>query len=255
MSSRAHQMLYEWMTGIPVADKMVTLMIHFGALLAVLSSCKNRIKRMSQEGRHERNSRRRKARHVDQIALLDIKVLRMATIPVLLGSFLYGRADRWVDSVAILSLTLFLNGMLLFLPSRIAQGNKDCRNMSRIDSIVTGLGGVVALIPGFSRIGSISSAGMIRGVGREPVVEMALMLSIPALFAMVLFDMYAVAVAKTALTLWGMLVYILMAAVSFASSYLSIMIIRFVTSKASFNSFGYYSLGMALFSFILYLTI
>ena len=238
-----------------MADKMVTLMIHFGALLAVLSSCKNRLKRLNQEGRHERRSRRRRDRHIDQVALLDIKVLRTATIPVLLGLLLYVRGDKWVTNVAALSLTLFLNGLLLFLPSRIPQGNKDCRNMSGLDSLVTGLGGVLAMIPGFSRLGSIATAGMLRGVGRETAVDTALMLSIPALFGIVLIDIYAVAVSKLAMGLWGMLVYILMAAVSFVSSYLGIMIIRFASSKADLNSFGYYSLGMALFSFILYLTI
>lgn len=254
VSARAHQMLYELLTGIQMADSMVTVSIRLGTLAAVMLSCKNRIRRLVRQNRLERVSRRRD-RHLDRMTLLDTQVLKTATIPILISVLLYKRAVEWVNGVALLSLMLFLNGLLLFVPSVMAQGNKDGRNLSRLDSVSMGIGGALAVIPGFSRMGGIISAGLVRGTDRDHVLDLALMLSIPALLGSLVFDIYAVIAAKMVLTALGSLIYIFMAALAFGTAYLSIMIMRYLTMKAGSTSFSYYSWGMSLFSFILYLMI
>lgn len=253
VSARPHQILYQALTGFEQKDPWLMLAIRLGALIALIVCCKSRIKRLFRESRQEKRSRRRRNRQPDPIALLDIRVLKTAMIPILISILFYQRAGELVNGVAVLALVLVLNGLILFIPRLLSQGNKDGRAMSRLDSFLMGLGGALAAIPGFSRIGGITTAGLIRGVDRRYVLDAALLLSIPVLLGLLIFDIYAVATAKIALTAVSLLIYLIAAVLSFGGAWFGILLIRFLAVKAGFTGFSYYSWGLAMFSFILYL--
>lgn len=255
VSARPHQMLYQLMTGFEQSDAWLTLAIRLGALAAVLVCCKGRIKRLRRESRLSRLSKRRRSRQPDMAALLDMRLLKTAAIPILIGVLFYKRAGEWISGVALLSLMLLINGVILFLPRLLKQGNKDGRSVSGLDGILLGLGGALGMIPGFSRMGGILTAGQSRGLDRGYALDTALLLSIPALLGLLVFDVYTVAAAKAGLTFLAFIVYLLCAAISFGGGYLGIMLMRFLSVKAGFTGFAYYSWGLALFSFILYLMI
>ena len=118
-----------------------------------------------------------------------------------------------------------------------------------------GLGGALAAITGFYRIGCILSAGMVRGIDRGYALDMALLLSIPTLLGLLIFDVYAVIVAGATVGALMVLIYLLAAAIAFGSSWLGIKLMRYLSVKAGFTGFSYYCWGLALFSFILYLMI
>ena len=88
VSSEPHQMLYSIMTGFEHNDVFLSLSIHLGSLVALLISCKARIKRLSHERRLSRISRKRRNRQPDIAALLDVQVLKTAAIPLLLSLLL-----------------------------------------------------------------------------------------------------------------------------------------------------------------------
>lgn len=247
-------MLMSSMTGIPMTDGMVFLAIHLGTVLAIFVSCRSRIKRLRTDSRHEKLSRRRK-RQGERTVSFDARVLKTAVSPLLLSLFLYPIANRWIDSLPLLILTLVVNGTLLFLPSLAAQGNKDGRSMSRLDSVLIGLGGSLGAIPGCSRIAGMISVGSLRGVDREYMLDVAFILSIPVLLVISVLDIYSVFLAQIALSFLDIVLYLLMAAVSFFGAYLCCLTLRFLAAKTNFVSFCYYSWGMALFTFILYLMI
>ena len=48
---------------------------------------------------------------------------------------------EWVDSLAMLTIFLVINGILLFVPQYIPSGNKDGRNLSLLDGLLMGLAG------------------------------------------------------------------------------------------------------------------
>ena len=127
VSAPPHQMVYELMTGFEQTDVMLTLSIRVGALTAVFLSCRARIKRLMHEQRLAGLSRRRRNRQPDPAALLDIRLLKTVTIPLLISVLFYKRAGEWINGVLPLSLTLVLNGVLLFIPRLMSQGNKDGR--------------------------------------------------------------------------------------------------------------------------------
>lgn len=255
VSAPPHQILFEFMTGFEQSDTLLTFAIRIGVLAAVFFSCRNKIARLMRERRLAGLSRRRRNRQPDATALLDIRLLKTAMIPLLISVLFYKRAGEWINGALPLSLTLLLNGLLLFIPRLMNQGNKDGRSVSRLDGVLLGLGGALAAIPGFSRTGGIISAGTARGVDRSYALDMALLLSIPTLLELLIFDIFGVFTAKLTLSFVAILVYLLMASVAFGGAWLGIMLMRYLSVKAGFTGFCYYCWGLALFSFILYLMI
>jgi undecaprenyl-diphosphatase len=255
VSAPPHQLLYESMTGFDQSDALLTLMIRIAVLAAVVFCCRTRIRRLMRERRLAGLSRRRRNRQPDQIALLDMQLLKTAMIPLLISVLFYKRAGEWINRVSLMTVTLLLNGALLFLPRLLSQGNKDGRSVSRLDGVLMGLGGALAAIPGFSRVGGIISAGTARGVDKGYALETALLLSLPVLLGLLVFDVYAVIAAKIAISAVGLLVYFLMGSVAFGGAWVGITFMRYLSVKAGITGFSYYSWGVGLFSFILYLMV
>jgi len=250
-----HRMLFEVLTGTDQSDPLLSLAIHFGALLAVILACKKRMVYLMRADRQERNTRRRRNRHLDMNAVLEIRMLKMAALPLLIAVLFYQQAGKLVTGVAALALTLLINGFIVFLPRILPRGNKDSRMMSPLDSLIVGLGGALALIPGVSRVTAMTTAGALRGTDTSQTLEYALLLSAPALIVLLCFDIYALVVAKVAVTAVTVLIMVLAAALACGGGYASILFMRFMSMKSGFHTFCYYSWGMALFSFVLYLLI
>lgn len=254
VSSEPHQMLYSIMTGFEHNDVFLSLSIHLGSLVALLISCKARIKRLSHERRLSRISRKRRNRQPDIAALLDVQVLKTAAIPLLLSLLLCRRAGEWISGVLLMTLTLLLNGVLLFIPRLLPQGDKDGRALSRLDSVLIGMGGGLGAVPGFSRLGGILWTGLARGVDRQYILDTGLLLCIPATIGLLILDIFAAAAAQAVLS-GAVVLCIATGALAFGGAMLGIALMRYLSVKAGFTGFSYYSIGLGLFSFILYLMI
>jgi undecaprenyl-diphosphatase len=255
VSAPPHQLVYASVTGFIQSDALLSLMIRLGVLMAAIVCCRGRIRRLMRERRLSGMGRRRRNRQPDVIALLDLRLLKTAIVPLLISVLFYRRAGQWIDHISLMIITLLLNGVFLFIPRLLSQGNKDGRSVSRLDGVLIGIGGALAAIPGFSRVGGMISAGTARGVDRGYALETALLLSIPVLLGLLIFDVYAVIAAKLAIGLATLVVYILLGAVSFGGAWVGITFMRYLSIKAGFTGFSYYSWGLALFSFILYLMV
>lgn len=255
VSAPAHQLLYEQITGWQMSDPGLTFAIHVGCLAALLLGCKNQLSRLRRERHLAKFARRRNSRKPDPAALMDLKLLKIGAIPVLISILFYRLAGNLAHNPAILALFLLGNSALLFIPRLLSQGNKDGRSLSGLDAILMGLGGVLSVIPGFSRVGGITSSGLARGAERSYALDFALLLSIPALIGMVIFDVYGIAAAGIVLSLTSVLGWVIGLVASFGAGYLGIVLIRFLFAKTGCTSFAYYSLGLALVSFVLYLIV
>lgn len=255
VSARSHQMLYELLTGVTMDDPAVTLVIHLGSIAAVCLSSKDFLRRLRVGKRIEKRSRKARHREMDRSPILDGRVIRTAAFPIVISAVLYKQGLALISGLAWLALTSLLSGLLLFLPQLLPRGNKDSRTLSRLDSICMGLGGALAVIPGFSRVGGFLSVGLARGTRLDHLTDIALVVSIPALTVFGVFDAFAVAGVGLTLTIWSFLWYLLLGTLSFGTSYLGIMLLRFLSVKADTVSFSYYSWGIALFTFVLYLMI
>ena len=84
---------------------------------------------------------------------------------------------------------------------------------------------------------------------------LALLLSIPALVLLLIFDVIGAFTAGLAgITFLVILQCILAAAAAWFGASAAIMLLRFLSVKTGFSGFAYYSWGVALFTFILFLT-
>lgn len=254
VSARPHQILYETLTGVTMTDPMVSFCVHLGGLLAVWSACAGHIRRLLRENRVRRVSRRRRRqRSSDRIALLDIQIIKTAAFPIIASLFLYPYLQKKIHTLAFLSLTLIINGIILILPDYAYRGNKDGRSFSRLDSMCLGLGGALGAIPGLSHMGGMLSVGLLRGADGSYVLNIAYLLSIPLLLGLSVLDLYAGIQASGSPGFLAILGYGIMTAAAFGAAYLCIIFTRYLFSKANNTSFCYYSFGLAMFSFILYL--
>ena len=73
--------------------------------------------------------------------------------------------------------------------------------------------------------------------------------------AMAVMDIVTMATVGVGLISFGAIVYcILAAAAAFCGAFLGIKVLRILAVNIGFNIFAFYNLGLALFSFILFLT-
>ncbi len=253
VSAAAHREIYQRITGCDVPGQGFILAVHIGCLAAIIACNRPKLMRLSRHKRMARGGRRGRGRPVDTSIALDIRLLRVAAIPLLISIVFYGKTGKLQSDLGLLALFLLLNGFLIMLPRVLSQGNKDSRTMSMLDSLLIGIGGTVGVIPGFSRTGAMTAMGLARGAERSYALDLALLVGIPSMAGVVIMDVYLMFATHTAVTFLALLGWIAAAGFAFVAAYLSITLLRFWFQKSNCSDFAYYNWGMALVSFILYL--
>ena len=118
-----------------------------------------------------------------------------------------------------------------------------------------GLGGAASIVPGVSSVGATTTVLQLRGADRGFALNMALLLHMGVTAGMVVMDVLAMANYGIGMVSFGAIVCcILAAAAAFAGVFLAIKVMRILAVNIGFNLFAFYNLGLALFSFILFLT-
>ncbi len=255
VSSDAHQRLFAYFTGAGNELLGFRLFCHAGSLLALLTCCRLQLRRLSRDRRIAAVSPKRRKRQPDRNTLMDLRVIRTASAVLLLGFLLYLPAQSFPQRLWVLALALGINGLILYLPQFFRTGNKESLSMSALDSLLIGLGGILGVVPGISRTGLLLSTARLRGLEGRYGADMALILSIPALLALIGFDIYGIATVQGAFSASLFFPYLLASAAAFAGAGLSVLLIRFLAVRIGFSGFAYYCWGTALLTFVLYLTI
>lgn len=115
-----------------------------------------------------------------------------------------------------------------------------------------GLGGALSVIPGMSGIGAAVSVGSVCGVDRSYALNMSLLMSLGIHVGYLVFDVMALVsagIGGVGLTL--ILQCLAAAAAAFLGTTLGIRVMRSMAKNMGFSLLGYYSWGLALFTFIL----
>ncbi len=253
VSSDAHQILLRYLFGVDSRVPVQELLVHIGVLLAIFAGCKDVLFRLRIEQRALQNSRRR--RHgSDSRSYFDLRLLKTASVPLLLGLLLRILTFRKENNFGMLIAFSVLNAVILLLADHTSRGNRDSRTMSGLDGIVMGIVGGLSAFPGMSRTGMISAYTVARGAEGENVANWAVLLGIPAMLFGICFDLVLlVAMGFMGMTFVMFLGYILSGVMAFAGAYFGISLLKLILNQNGFSGFAYYGIGMALFSFILYL--
>ena len=253
ISSHGHQQILMQIFGVQQRDPVRDLVIHAAILFSLYVGCKNMIDQIRREQRQ--HSHRAYGRMNTTQILMDQRFVKNTAIIMITGILILSFALNTETSLLMTSIFLLVNGIILFLPSRMMQGNKDVRSMTYLDSLFIGISSALSAFSGISRVGCITSVAIARGSSKSNAINWAFLLSIPALYLLIGMDVLNLFTAS-GIPFWpSFFTYILSAIGAYIGGYYSIMFMRFLTIRIGYYGFAYYCWGASLFSFMLYLTV
>lgn len=117
----------------------------------------------------------------------------IATIPIgVLGLLLSDVIESTFRNLWITGTTLIVFALVIALAEKVATQARPIEEFTMRDGIFMGLAQCLALIPGVSRSGATSSAGLFIGLTRETAVRFSFLLAIPAVMASGLYELMKV---------------------------------------------------------------
>lgn len=251
ISSDIHRALLRTLTGMPADMGVMRLAAHIGALLALLTVCRGRIGKLLREKRIASVPARRRKRQPDIPSLMELRLLKMAMIPLLLSSIAYPVLSQRMEKMWAMGLIVIGNGILVLLPQYRTRANKDARSLSALDALLTGIGGALGVLPGLSYITALTSVGQMRGMDRQFCVNFSCLLLLPLLLCLCAGDGWLLLTGSGVAAPWYCCVTACVSA--FAAASAAIQLLRFLAVRAGFEAFAYYSWGIGMLSCILYL--
>ena len=253
ISSSAHQQILLELFGINTADPLQNLMIHLASLFALFVGSRGLIDQL----RREQNILKRNHRGVRVTrSAFELRLLKNAVFPMWIGFFIFTYFFKIGSSLAWSAFFSVINGIILFSQGRMMQGNRDEQTMSVLDSILIGVSGAFSAFPGISRISAMLTATTARGVDKQKAANWVILLSIPGVILISGVDILNMIANPGYINfpsnIFG---YILSAIGAYFSGYFSVLLMKSIAVRKDYSGFAYYSWGIALFSFILYLTV
>jgi len=254
VSSRGHQALMRYLFGAETRIPLQELLVHIGVLFSLVVGCSEILRKLLREQRMLSGHQRRKLRYTDEKSYFELRLLKTATVPLFIGLFLCFVTVKTENSLPVVMGFWFCNAIILLIADYMPRGNRDAKTMSSLDGIVMGLVGALSVLPGVSRTGFVSSYVIARGADDDNAANWSVLLGIPALLFAVLFDLVSFADYGTGVHTFGAFIGCILSGIAaFAGGYLGILLFKFFLKRSGLSQFAYYSIGAALFSFILYL--
>ena len=252
VSSKAHQALLIQLFNEDANVHLLDFLVHAGILVALFIVSGKQLAKSYQDYQRGRASRRRNRRSADVLSVRDFQLFKTILIPLILGMCLYGLGSSLTKPLYWVSGFFLLGGIILHIPIYIPHGNKDSRSMSRLDGVLIGLGSILSVLPGVSRVGMLLTVSVGRGAAPEQAFRWALMLSIPALAVLMGFDVYYMATVGMGSAGFPEIIQALLGGfAAFIGTMCAVSLMKLLSSKANYLNLSYYCWGAALFTFII----
>lgn len=256
VSGQAHRLILMNLFGESAEPALLRLLVHIGTLAGLYYGCQNHIIRIIRAIKLSRIPKRRRKRPLDTQTLMDFEVVKMMLIPMILGLVFANRAAELGSKLIYVAVFLFLNGLILYIPRYLPGSNKDSRGMSRVESLLMGLGGAASVLPGISCMGTVASVATVCGAEKTYASNMALLACLPMTAGLIVTDIIALfAVGLGGLSFLTVLNYLLAGAAAFGGILLGTRLLRLIVDNIGIGVFTFYCWGASLFSFILFLNI
>lgn len=251
VSAQAHRILLMKFYGISGGTEVMQLMVHMGLFAGLYFSCQSQIVRINRARALARVPKRRRKRPLDTRSLMDWSMLKTMLVPVIAGLFLYRFHDSMSENLMIVSVFLFVNGLILYFPQFLPGSNRDSRTLSRVEGFLMGLGGTASVLPGISAVGTAASIGSICGVERGFCLSMALMMNMALNFGLAVLDVMTLFTTGLGEISFGIILrYLVTGLTAFGGCLLGIRLMRYLSGNHGYSIFGLYCVGLALFTFI-----
>lgn len=254
ISSLGHQALMLRLFGLDNREPARDVFVHIGILVALVSACRAMFNHAMAKQRVTSTTRR--GRRVEYRDSYDLRLVKAAVFPMILGFITYFFVRSVEKNMALLAVLFIVNGVFIIVPEYTRRGNKDGRFMSGWDSIALGLFGALSAFPGVSRSATMQFYSGMRGADRGHGLNWFLLLSVPALLILILIDIINLFVFPLgSVTFIGFLGYLISALAAFVGGHLGVSLMRYLSVHMGYVGFAYYSWGAAMFSFALYLIV
>ena len=252
VSAQAHRVLLLKFFGAKDSSDLINLLIHIAVFAALYYSSQTQLVRMRRARALARVPKRKRKRPLDTRSMMDWSMLKTMSIPAILGVFLRKYTMGFVSNLMLLSLFLFVNGMILYIPQFFPTSNRDARTLTRLEGLLMGIGGAASAIPGISAIGASTSIASICGVDHTYGLNMALMMNMVITAGLMVQDVLGILENGFGTLSFLILVrYLISALAAFFGTMLGIRWMRNLASGKGFSNLGVYCWGLALFTLIL----
>jgi len=116
----------------------------------------------------------------------------IGTIPVVIIGLAFKDAieGALTKNLYVIAASLIALALILALAEKIAKFKNEIENITILNSIIIGIAQALSLIPGSSRSGTTITAGLFVGLKRESAARFSFLLSIPAVFASGVLQVY-----------------------------------------------------------------
>lgn len=256
VSASAHQALFSMLFHFDSAWPMLRFFVHIGALAALAFLLRDRLTHIYREMQIITLPVRNRKRPPDMDAVLDASISMMAVIPMLIGAIASTIFYRNGAKLMPMALFLILGGVLIYVPDFLPGGDRRTGAMTRLEGLLFGICAACGIIPGVSHIGLMLSLGLLLKCDRRYILELILLICGVMLAELILVDFVSILVTGFAgFTFLRLLGCMLAAAAAFGGGIGAIMMMRHLSVKTGFSGFAFYSWGLGLFSFVLYLMV
>ena len=252
ISSSGHLTLLQHFFGMPEADQLFNVLLHFATLLAVCVYYIQDVVEMVVEFflmLRDMFSRRSSLGNPPEARRLVLLII-VGTLPLFAVLLIKDYVEALGNSPVFVSCALLVTGCILFFSDRMARGRKTARNATLLDVFLVGLAQACATIPGISRSGSTISAGMARGFDRQFAVRYSFLMSLPAVLGATLLKVIKTIQAAEPIAQGLLPKYLLGMVISGVVGYFSIRLVNLLAAKGKFGAFAYYCWAAGLVSLI-----
>ncbi len=248
VSSRAHGQMLAKLLG-DSASPLGMLFLHLGVVLALYTATRETTVRILRALALARVPKRKRKRPLDVTSLMDFRLLRTMVIPAVLLTLLYSKLSVLDSNLLIVSAFVFFNGLLLYIPQFFPGCNKDARTLSPLEGLFIGAGMGLGVFPGVSGMGAGVSIGLICGVERKYMMNMALLTNLAVLITLTVHDVLALLSFGVGVLSFAQIAdCFLVGLAAFAGCTIAVRVVR---KLSDFTNFAYYCWGVALLVFIL----
>ena len=191
ISSTAHLLLAEQLLNVPLKEdywKMYTVVIQFGAILAVVVYYQSRLRDLIGDF-FASNSKYPVPRWRHPVILVLAAVVPAGLVGVLAKS----RIDALMERAQPIGFALLIGGVLIEAIERWCRGRgrvRDAADVSPGQAIGIGCAQAIALIPGSSRSACTIMGGRLLGLDMRAAADFSFLLSIPTMFAAAVYSLY-----------------------------------------------------------------
>ncbi len=165
-------------------------------------------------------------------------LLIIATIPAaVVGFFFDDYIEKISQSGGFLGIAFLCTAVLMYFSQKVPSKLKNIETMTYTDAAVVGVMQGIAVMPGISRSGSTTSAGLIMGIEKEAAMRFAFLMSIPVIMGSAVLGVKDI-VTQPQTIAWGPIIAGMISAG--LSGYFAVRFMLNFFKKRSLNVFSIY---------------